>query len=80
MKMEKDINNRLSRIEGQIGGILEMIEEERPCRDILIQLLAVSSALKGVTSLFLKEYLEGCKEGSPSEMEDIIDLLLKCLP
>jgi DNA-binding FrmR family transcriptional regulator len=79
--MDKDINNRLNRIEGQIGGILEMIEKERPCKDILIQLLAVRSALEGVISLFLRDYLERCKETSSSkDIDDVLDILLKCLP
>jgi DNA-binding FrmR family transcriptional regulator len=81
MEMEKSVNNRLNKIEGQIRGILKMVEGERPCKDILIQLLAVRSALEGVISLFLRDYLKRCKETSSSkDIDDILDLLLKCLP
>ena len=40
-KEEKDLMNRLNRIEGQIRGIKAMVQEERYCTDILVQVSAV---------------------------------------
>ncbi len=40
-----DVVKRLRRVEGQIGGIVRMIEEGRDCKDIVTQLAAVSKAL-----------------------------------
>tara|TARA_B100001971_G_scaffold84647_1_gene78075 strand:+ start:189313 stop:189480 length:168 start_codon:yes stop_codon:yes gene_type:complete len=40
--------SRVNRIEGQIRGIKNMIEEEKYCVDILIQIKAIRSALKGL--------------------------------
>jgi DNA-binding FrmR family transcriptional regulator len=41
----KDARTRLRRIEGQVGGILKMIEEGRDCREVIQQIAAVSKAL-----------------------------------
>ncbi len=51
---------RLSRIQGQVGGIARMIEEERYCIDILTQLQAVKAALKKVEDGLLKNHSDHC--------------------
>lgn len=43
---KQKVLNRLKRVEGQIRGIQKMVEEDRYCVDILVQLSAVQSALK----------------------------------
>ena len=51
---------RLNRAIGQLEGIKKMIEEQRYCPDIIIQLKAVRSAIKRVESNILKSHLENC--------------------
>ena len=51
---------RLNRISGQIEGVKRMIEKERGCSDILIQIRAIRSALKAVESNILKKHLQHC--------------------
>lgn len=51
---------RLNRAIGQLEGIKKMINEQRYCPDILIQLKAVRSAVKSVESNILKRHLENC--------------------
>ena len=51
---------RLNRISGQIDGIKKMIEDERYCTDILMQLRAVRSAIKSVESNILQKHLQNC--------------------
>ncbi|WP_374712932.1 metal-sensitive transcriptional regulator [Symbiobacterium terraclitae] len=51
---------RLSSIEGQIRGLKKMLEENRPCMEILVQLSAVQEAMRGVTKLMMRNYLERC--------------------
>ncbi len=51
---------RLRRIEGQIRGIQGMVANGTDCRDILVQVKAVRSALKAANGLILKRYLLGC--------------------
>lgn len=52
--------NRLSRVEGHIRGIKSMVQESRPCPDILVQLAAVRGALDRVARMILDEHLSEC--------------------
>ncbi|UMZ73248.1 metal-sensitive transcriptional regulator [Natranaerofaba carboxydovora] len=52
--------NRLKRIEGQIKGIQKMVEEEKTCSDILMQVNAVRSAVNNVGTLILENHLKNC--------------------
>lgn len=51
---------RLNRIAGQVEGIKKMIEDNRYCPEILIQLRAVRAALKAVEGNILKTHLQSC--------------------
>jgi DNA-binding FrmR family transcriptional regulator len=52
--------NRLSRIEGHVRGIKLMLEEHRPCPDVLVQIAAIRGALDKVSRLILDEHLTQC--------------------
>ena len=52
--------NRLKRIEGQVRGIIKMLEDERYCIDVLTQMQAVKSAMARAESEILKEHAAGC--------------------
>ena len=41
----EDVLSRLKRVQGQVGGIIKMIEEGRDCSDVVMQLAAASRAL-----------------------------------
>src|ERR671919_525113 len=47
-EIKHSISTRLRRIEGQVRGLQKMIEEERYCADVLVQLSSVQEALRGV--------------------------------
>ncbi|MGN2391906.1 metal-sensitive transcriptional regulator [Pelomicrobium sp. G1] len=51
---------RLNRIEGQVRGVARMIEEDRYCVDILIQISALRSALDAVAMQLLEDHTQGC--------------------
>lgn len=57
---KKALTNRLRRIEGQIGGVLNMVETDRYCVDILMQISAIKSALDGVGIQILSDHANGC--------------------
>jgi DNA-binding FrmR family transcriptional regulator len=59
-RQTKAIVNRLSRIEGHIRSIKKMVEDERDCADVLIQVSAVRSALDKVGRVVLEDHLESC--------------------
>jgi len=54
------ITNRLKRIEGQIRGIIRMIDDDKPCEDILIQISSVKSALHKTGQTLLEGHLHNC--------------------
>ncbi len=75
------VNKRLKRIEGQVRGIMKMVEEDKPCEDILIQIGAVKSALHKTGQTILEGHmhhciLDGIKEGNE---DDTIDKLISAL-
>lgn len=51
---------RLSRVEGQVRGISRMVEEERYCVDILVQIAAARAALDKVGLEILRNHTKGC--------------------
>lgn len=64
-----DAIQRLSRIEGHIRGVKNMLEERKKCEDIIIQLSAVQAALKKVNFIILEDHLEHCIINSIKEDE-----------
>ncbi len=56
----RQLVNRLSRVEGHIRGIKTMVQESRPCPDILVQIAAVRGALDRVARIILDEHLSEC--------------------
>jgi len=69
---------RLRRIEGQVKGIHKMIENDRYCNDILVQIAAVRSAINKVGGIVLENHLKGCVKSSlmNENNDDIIDELI----
>ncbi len=57
---QKRIINRLSRIEGHLRGIKTMVQDDRPCPDVLIQIAAVRGGLDRVARIILDEHLSEC--------------------
>ena len=51
---------RLNRIEGQIRGLINMIENDRDCMEVLRQVVSVSGAIKGVWTQIVGDHLKGC--------------------
>ena len=73
--------DRLRRIEGQVGGLVRMVEEERYCVDILTQIRAARAALRRVEEAVLREHVEHCvaqaiRSGDPSEQKAKVDELV----
>ena len=56
----QEIVNRLRRIEGQIGGLINMIETERDCLDVLTQISATKKALERAGMIMLASALMQC--------------------
>lgn len=81
-KQLKQLQNRLSRMIGQLNGISRMLDENRYCGDILTQIAAVESALQSFGYIVLQEHMETCvveevKAGNEQIMEEAIELVKK---
>ena len=73
-KEKNDLVKRLNVIEGQIKGIKQMLEVDRNCDDILIQVSAVSKSLKSFGNSMLKSHLSTCVvEKIKNEDDEVID-------
>jgi DNA-binding FrmR family transcriptional regulator len=72
---------RLRRIEGQVQGLLRMIDGDAYCVDVLLQISAVQGALEQVQKLLLGRHIESCvadalRSGSKSERQQKVEELL----
>lgn len=66
---------RLIRIEGQIRGIRNMLQDDCECESVITQLVAARSAINGVASLMLKNYMSICfKDKMVSECSNVESL------
>ena len=65
-----EILARLRRVEGQVGGIIRMIEEQRECRDVVRQVSAASKALDRVGFKILATGLRECARNADSAREN----------
>ena len=62
--------NRLRRIEGQVGGIERMVEEDRYCIDILTQISAIQAALDKVALGLMDDHAHHCVVGGPEAKQE----------
>lgn len=58
--VKQNLSLRLRRVEGQVRGIQKMVEQERYCPDILMQISAVHESLRSVERLLLRNHLQHC--------------------
>ena len=81
----KDANlKRLRRIEGQVRGLQKMVEEDRYCPEIMVQLSAVQEALRTVGRGLMRNHLKHCAthaiaHGTPEQAESTYDELLELI-
>jgi DNA-binding FrmR family transcriptional regulator len=78
----EDMKQRLGKVEGQIRGVMRMLDEQRPCAEVLQQLASVQGALKRVTKGVLRNYLEKCatdaiKSGEAGIYDDLMEAIYK---
>ena len=79
----KDSNlKRLRRIEGQVRGLQKMVEEDRYCADIIVQVSSVQEALRGVARSLMRNHLRHCASraiasGTPEQAHAMYDELLE---
>lgn len=76
-KAQREVVNRLRRARGQIDGVLRMIEDGRPCRDVVTQLAAASKALDRAGFTLISANLQDCLRNPEENPEDVLGELQK---
>lgn len=56
----EDLLLRLRRVEGQVRGVQKMVEEDRYCPDVLVQMSAIHESLRAVERILMKDHLQHC--------------------
>ena len=79
-ELKKQLINRLNRISGQIQGIARMIESERYCGDVLVQVAAAEKALQNFGYLVLRDHMNSClveklAAGDGDIIDETVDLI-----
>ena len=80
---KKNALARLKKIEGQIRGVMKMVESEKYCIDIINQITAAEKALRGVSSIIMKRHVESCvteavNQGKGREMiNELVETIYK---
>lgn len=84
-KIKATVLARLARIEGQVRGLRNMVEAERYCADILLQISSVQEALRGASRQLMRNHLEHCaadaiRKGPPTAnamYDELLDLVYR---
>lgn len=79
VQKKQELITRLNRLEGQVRGIKQMIENERDCDSILIQISSIINSLKSCGNTILREYLttkvvDDLKNDKLETIEEVITL------
>jgi len=82
MACDPKLANRLKRSEGQIRGILKMMDEGKDCREVVTQLMAVRSSIDKVIGLVVTENLKQCMEDegidlTSEDMAKALEMIVK---
>lgn len=81
-RTQRQLKNRLSRMIGQLHGIEGMLDDNRYCGDILLQVAAVKSALEGFGYAVFKDHMETCvveeiRAGNAAVADEAVELMKK---
>ena len=79
---KKNLKRRVKILSGQISGIEQMIDDDRYCDDVLLQISSATNALKSLGAEILKNHMETCmideiNKGNNEVVKDIISLMGK---
>lgn len=79
-KDKKSLLNRLKRIEGQVRGIINMVEQDAYCNDVLIQSAAVNAAMNAFNRELLSAHIHNCvADDIRNGKDEVIDELMLTL-
>lgn len=74
----KRVKHRLRRLEGQVRGLQQMIDDGRSCREVLTLLAGVRSALTATADVILEKYVSTCSAdltSDPGQVRELVDVV-----
>lgn len=79
-EFQADLQRRLNRAIGQLNGVKGMIDDNRYCGDVLVQLSAAESAVRTVSLMLLQDHMETCmveqvRQGNDEIVDEIVGLV-----
>ncbi len=79
-QMQADLQKRLNRVIGQLNGVKSMIDDNRYCGDVLVQLSAAESAIRSISAIVMQNHLETCvveqiQEGNTEAIDEVMQLV-----
>ena len=75
--LDKKLQNRLSRVEGQLKKLQLNLLEDSDCAEVIPQFLAVKGAISAAFNEYIKLSLNNCSSSDKEKMKEIISLLVK---
>lgn len=80
--LQVDVQKRLNRVIGQLNGIKSMVENNRYCGDVLIQLAASEAAVHRISEIILQDHMETCvveqiRDGNVEVVDEAMKLIKK---
>ncbi len=84
-EIKADIISRLKKIEGQVKGIQKMVDEEKCCSDVMLQIAAIRSAINRVGGIMMDRYIRECmvdtvkstSAHTDEELENLIETIVR---
>ena len=79
-ELKASVSRRINRAVGQLNGIRQMVEDDRYCADVLVQLAAVEKAVAAISREIMQDHLETCvveriQAGDTEVIAEVMDLL-----
>ena len=79
MEFDRKITNRLKRVEGQLHGVLRMMDEGQDCQAIITQLSAIRSAVDRAIGVIVAENLVECLQEAQANNEDVNEVVTQAM-
>lgn len=82
--VKTQVKQRLARIEGQLRGVQKMINDDRDCKEIIQQLIAIRAAIQAASLTFMQDVASECllnleKEYDPEEQRAMLTEVIQML-
>ena len=80
LEFKHDLEIRLNKLEGQLNGVRKMIEADRPCDDVIMQISAITSGIKAIGRQVIKDHInkymaDNLDKNKKQVTEDLLYLL-----